>query len=75
MNQQHYTQNSICPQGIFLFGKKIWGLKVYVYELLILAEYPPYGRDIQLVPAEGYSGAFGPFMTLGFQPNVLVKMK
>ena len=41
----------------------------------ILAEYPPYGRDIQLVPAEGYSGAFGPFMTLGFQPNILVKMK
>ena len=40
-----------------------------------LAEYPPYGRDIQLVPAEGYSVAFGPLKILGFQPNILLKIE
>ncbi|MCP4139981.1 MAG: hypothetical protein GY755_06775, partial [Chloroflexi bacterium] len=30
------------------------------------AEYPRYARFIQLAPAEGYSGAFGPFSLLAF---------
>ena len=51
MNQQHYKQNSFCPQVIFLFGKKIWGLKVYVYELLILLGY--YWYDIIYMIASG----------------------
>ena len=34
---------------------------IYVY---ILAEYPRYARFIQPAPAEGYSGAFGPFTLL-----------
>ena len=31
---------------------------------LTLAEYPHYARVLQLGPAEGYSGAFGPFSLL-----------
>ena len=41
---------------------------MYVY-IYILAENPPCGRDFQLVPAEGISGAFGPTNLGPLAPN------